>query len=133
METVVKKAWNFDTEEAYEIELPANSVVKKGLLKLDYPPDGIHKRKIAEMLADQFELTSEQRNAKYKSGNRVFHLHIGIVTSSLIKSGEMVKPKTGWRNINRSQASVQDGAIEKSVDNSSGTSEESIEGNYQRV
>ena len=41
METVVKNVVDPDTGQEYEIELPAPEVVRKAILELNYPPDGI--------------------------------------------------------------------------------------------
>ena len=35
MQTVTKTAWNPDTNQDYEIELPDNNVVEKALLEID--------------------------------------------------------------------------------------------------
>ncbi len=152
METVVKTAWNPDTEQRYEIELPAPNLVEKALLEIDYPLGGLHKKKIAEMLAQQFALTDEQKTAKLKNGPRLFNLHVGRVTGALIKSGKMVNPKAGWRDINRGQTSDQveepESAFDDQVDTSavsskpnnksdkeeiSGTPDRFIEVNYRKI
>ncbi len=135
METITKKVWNPSMEQECEVELPAESVVEKALLELDYPAGGFHKRKIAEALAEQFSLTDEQKNAKLKSKNgpRAFNFHVGKVTGTLIKSGKMVKTKSGWRDINREQASEEIRAHEQDTGDSRNPPEKSIEGNYQQI
>jgi restriction endonuclease Mrr len=133
METVTKMAWDPDTEREYEVKLPTESIVEMVLLKVDYPPGGLHRSKIVEILAEQFSLTDEQKNAKYKSPNRVFNSHVGKVIGALIKSGKMVKTKSGWRDINREQVDEQGKTIENNFDNSEGAPEESIEGSYQQI
>lgn len=70
METVVKKAVDPDTEQEYEIELPAPAVVRKAILELNYPPDGIKVKETADKLAESFNLSQEQRSAKNKRGSR---------------------------------------------------------------
>ena len=37
MKTVRKNAWNTDTDQEYEIELPADSIIREFLLEIDYP------------------------------------------------------------------------------------------------
>ena len=133
MTTVVKIAWDPITEREYEIELPVESIVEMALLKLDYPTGGLHKTKIAEILAQQFALTNEQKNAKHKSGFRLFNYHVGRVTGVLIRSEKMVEAKRGWRDINREQLSEQVGVIEQDSNISKSTPEKSIEENYQQI
>lgn len=133
METVIKMAWNPDTNQEYEIELPDNNVVEKVLLEIDFPPDGFHRDKITDILAERFSLTDKQRNAKYKSGPRVFNVLVGHVASSLVKSGQAVAPKRMWININPEQTSRQAKKIENNFDNDGSTPEKSIEENYQQI
>ena len=52
------------TGEEHQIALPATRVVKEARLDFDYPPSGIRIKDIAEALADQFDLTEEQREAR---------------------------------------------------------------------
>ncbi|RKU15393.1 restriction endonuclease [Candidatus Poribacteria bacterium] len=133
METVTKMAWNPDTEEEYEIELPAKSLVENALLQLDYPPDGLDKDETSELLAQHFSLTDEQRNARYRSSNRVFNSYVGKVTSALVKSGKMVWLKDWKRGLNPEQGNEQTRVAEQDSDNSRNTSEKSIEENYQQI
>ena len=132
METVTKKAWDPITEQEYEIKLPAESLVKEALLKFDYPPGGLHKTKIAQILGKQFALTDEQKNAKHKVGYRLFNYHVGRVTGVLIRSGKMVKLKSGWRGMSQEQLS---GQIRDTKDDSDDSQhpEESIEENYHKI
>ena len=135
METITKKAWNPSTEQECKIKLPAGSVVEKALLELDYPAGGLHKRKIAEALAERFSLTDEQKNAKLGSPNgpRAFNFHVGKVTGTLIKLGKMVKTKSGRRDINREQVSEEIRVPKQDSRDSRNTLEKSIEGNYQEI
>ncbi|RKU29950.1 restriction endonuclease [Candidatus Poribacteria bacterium] len=135
METVTKKVWSPSTEQVCEIELPAESIVETALLELDYPVGGLHKRKIAEALAERFSLTDEQTNAKLKSENgpRAFNFHVGKVTGTLIRSGKMMKTKSGRRDINREQVSEEIGVSKQDSDDSRNTPEKSIERNYQLI
>ena len=133
METVTKMAWNPDTEEEYEIELPAESFVENALLELDYPPDGLDRDETSELLAQHFSLTDEQRNARYRSPNRVFNSYVGKVTGALVKSGEMVWLKDRKRGLNPKQVNEQTRVAEQDSDDGGNTTEESIETNYQQT
>lgn len=135
METVTRKAWNPDTKQEYEIELPVNDAIKEALLKIDFPPGGLHKKEIADILAKQLSLSDEQKDARLKGQNdvRVFNWYVGIVTATVIKSGEMVKLTSGWIDINRKQITKLDKTVKKGLDNSDNSAEESIEENYQQI
>ena len=133
METVIRKGWNPDTEQEYEVELPANDVVEKALLKIDYPLGGLRREEVADILAEEFSLTDEQRNAKNKVGQRLFNFYLGIMIPGLVKSGKIVEPKYGWIHIDPDQMIEQDKALKNDFDNSGGTPEKSIEGNYQQI
>ena len=136
METVTKMAWNPDTEEKYEVEMPSPQVVEKVLLEIEYPLGGFDREKITEILAERFSLTEEQRNAKQKGGKngiRVFNFLCGFVIRDLVKSGKMVDTET-WRvDINRDQASQEDRGTQQNSDGGGNAAEKSIEANYQQV
>ena len=120
METVIKKAWNLDTDQEYEIVLPAHHVMEEALLQFDYPSDGLHKKQVAEILAERFSLSDEEKNAKYKNGNRVFNVQLGFVFARLVKLGEMRFGRgSRWGR--------------KLKEGSSPIPEESIEENYQKI
>lgn len=84
-----------DTGEERQIVLPATDVVKQALLDFDYPPSGIHIRDIAEALADQFSLTTEQRKAEGKYG-LVWKRHVNIAANSLVNSKRLLRIRFGW-------------------------------------
>ena len=107
METVTKMAWNPDTNQEYEIELPAPHLVEAALLEIDFPLNGLPKKKIAEILEEHFLLTDEQRKAKNKNQVRVFHLYVGFISRALINAGKLVELTSGWRDISRRKASEQ--------------------------
>ena len=94
-----------DTGEECQIKLPATRVVKDALLNFDYPPSGIHIRDIAEALADQFELTEEQREAEGKYG-LVWKRHVNIAANSLVNSKRLLRIKRGWI-INAEQPNIE--------------------------
>ena len=107
METVTKVAWNPDTNQEYEIELPAPHLMEAALLEIDFPLNGLPKKKIAEILEEYFLLTDEQRKAKNKNQVRVFHLYVGFISRALINAGKLVELTSGWRDISRRKASEQ--------------------------
>ena len=74
METVRKKARNPDTGQEYEVKLPAPEVVRKAILELDYPPDGIRVIEATGILSERFHLSDEQKNAKNKRGERYLNV-----------------------------------------------------------
>ena len=90
-----RTALNPDTGEEYQIQLPATRLVKQALLDYDYPPSGIHIRDVAEALADQFELTKEQREAKETYG-WVWRRHVNITSASLVNSRQLLRIRRGW-------------------------------------
>ena len=67
MEIETKKAWNLDTDQEYEIELPALHVVEGAILELDYQPNGLMNREVAAEVAQKLQLSDEQKNAKDRS------------------------------------------------------------------
>ena len=64
METVVKKVWNPDTGQEYEIELPASEVVEQAILELNFPPEGFMNREVADELANVFQLSDNEKRAR---------------------------------------------------------------------
>ena len=93
--SVEKTVLDPDTGKERRIKLPATRVVKEALLNFNYPPSGIHVRNIGEALADQFELTKEQREAKGKYG-LVWQRHVNITSSGLVNSRQLFRIKRGW-------------------------------------
>ena len=94
-ESVKRTAMNPDTKEEYQVTLPSTPVVKKVLLGFDYPASGIRIKDIAEVLADQLELTDDQRNARYKYG-LVWRFYVNITANDLVNSGQLLRLKRGW-------------------------------------
>lgn len=95
MQTVVKKAWNPDTGQEYEIELPTPEVVRKAILELDYPPDGIKIKNAVSILAEKLELSDKQRKAVNKHGWNVFRFAVVIPQFQILlkKAGTLVQPE----------------------------------------
>ena len=94
-ESVKRTAVNPDTQQEYEVTLPPTSVVKEVLLDFDYPASGIQIKDIAEALADQLELTNEQREAKHTYG-LVWRFHVNITANDLVNSGQLLRLRRGW-------------------------------------
>ena len=132
METVTKMAWNPDTNQAYQIELPAPHLVEAALLEIDFPLGGLHKKKIVEILEEHFLLTDEQRKAIIKNQVRVFPLYVGFISRAMIKAGKLVELTSGWRDISRRKASEQV-QVPKQYPDDEFTPEKSIEENYHKI
>lgn len=94
-ERAERTAVNPDTEEEYEVTLPPTSVVKEALLDFDYPASGITIQDIAEVLADQFALTNEQREARGKYG-LIWKRHVNVTANDLVNSGQLLRLSRGW-------------------------------------
>ena len=105
VETVERTAGAPDTGEEYQIEIPSTRDVKGALLDHDYPASGRQIQDIAEVLADQFELSDEQRRARGKYG-LVWRRHVNIAANSLVNSGQLLRIRTGWI-INPNQPDVE--------------------------
>ncbi len=67
MQTVVRKVCDPVTKQIYKIQLPARAEIKSAVLQLDFPSQGFGYRDIAAILAQKFQLSDEQVNARYKS------------------------------------------------------------------
>ena len=94
METVRKKAVDPDTEQECEIELPAPEVVRKAILKLDYPSDGIGLKEASDTLAEKFQLSDKQRNAENRHGDKVFYHDVVYPQfGNLLKKRKLDQPR----------------------------------------
>ena len=132
VEMVERTAARRDTGEEYQIQIPATWLVKEALLDYEYPASGIQIKDIAEVLADQFGLTCEQRNAKYKYGF-VWRLHVNIAANSLVYSSQLSKIRTGWI-INLDQPDVDPSDVDDASpfsDGETSSPEVIIEQNHQ--
>ena len=101
VEMVDRTAVKDNTGEEYPIKLPATPLVKDALLSYEYPASGIQIKDIAEMLADQFDLSDEQRQARGKYG-LVWQRHVNIAANSLVNSGQLLRIKSGGSSIQTS-------------------------------
>ena len=90
---VRKKAVNPDTGQHYAIELPAPEVVREAILELEYPADGIRVIHATERLAEQFELSDEQKHAKNRSDLNVFRYDVVAPQfKRLLREGKLRQP-----------------------------------------
>ncbi len=98
METVIRKAQDPITAEEYEVELPAHEVVRKAILELNYPPDGIRVIDATHELSEKFLLSDKQKNAKRKRGERyldVFRYDIVAPAFKYLLNKEKLKQPSG--------------------------------------
>ena len=72
MKTMPRKAYNQDTGKPYQIEMPAATVVKEAILKIEWPPEGLTVKAAAEKLADILGLSEEQKTVENTSGLNLF-------------------------------------------------------------
>ena len=145
MELVKKKAFDPSTGEVYEVEMPAPKEVRKGILELEFPPEGIRVRDAVAQLADKFQLSHEQRNAKYKSGSKLFYINVvRREFRRLLDDGTLAQPggsKTPYvlsdpppQTLISDLTSIPDPPVTIEEGERTGqTSEGSIEENYQQI
>jgi len=105
VEVVERIAVGPNTGEEYSIKIPVTRVVKEALLDFDYPAGGIEIKDIAEVLADQFELSDKEKEARGKYG-LIWRRHVNIAANSLVNSGKLLGIKRGWF-INPDQPNVE--------------------------
>ena len=146
METVKRRAFDPETNQECEIELPSREAIQAALLELDYPARGISSRDAANQLAEYFSLTDRQRNVQPSAQTRygVFSYLVNTEANNLVRSGQLVKPRRGRfakpeqipessdseTAYSISAAAASDNPVE---DNLSPTAEASIEENYQQI
>lgn len=95
METVTRTAFDPETGQEYEIEMPAPEEVRNAILELEFPPEGIWMRDAVNPLADNFRLTDEQRRAETGSGSGLTVFHYRVVHPAfqgLLREGALVQP-----------------------------------------
>ena len=97
MQTVTKKAHNPITEEEYEIKLPSHDVVRKAILELDYPRDGIRIIDATRALSKKFQLSDEQKRAKRRRGERYLDVFrydvVAPAFKYLLNKGKLKQPR----------------------------------------
>ena len=140
MEMTSKKAFDPNRGE-YEIELPIVSLVKEALLVLDYSRGAIKIENAAEILAERFALTDDQKNAKHRNGFNIYKHYVANAAGALVNKGELVRLRTGWvakpgkENGGVDTTENPDVSTEDQGNGDEVTSipEESIEENYQEI
>lgn len=91
MEMVTKTAVDLSTGEEYEV-MPTPEEVRNGILELEFPPEGIRVKDAVAQLADKFQLSDEQRNAKYRAGSNVFYITVRGALTRFLKDGTLEQP-----------------------------------------
>ena len=146
METVKRWAFDPETNQECEIELPSREAIQAALLELDYPTRGMSSRDAANQLAEYFSLTDLQRNVQPSAQTRhgVFPHMVNTEANNLVKSGHLVKPRRGWFAKPEQIPEGSDSETAPSIsaaaashnpveDTLSPTAEESVEANYQQL
>ena len=145
MAMVTKTAFDPSTEEEYEVEMPAPEEVRKGILELEFPPEGIRLKDAVAQLTDKFQLSDKQRNAKYKSGNNVFYVNVvRREFRRLLDDGKLAQPggsRTPYvlsdpppQTLISDLTSIPDPSVTTEEGERTGqTAEKSVEANYQQI
>ena len=93
METTPRMAYNRDTEEKYWIDMPVREVVIQAILKLDWPPGGMGPKEVVEILAEEWELSEEEKTAvtisKNNSINNKFYHVVWQGLNALFKKNKL--------------------------------------------
>ena len=76
METVMKKAFDRDTNQYYWIEMPVSATVRQAILDLDNLSNGISVRDASVALAEKLNLSDEQRHARNSSNLNLFRHNV---------------------------------------------------------
>ena len=93
MQTVTRTAFDPETGQGYEIEMPAPEEVRNAILELEFPPEGIRVKDAVAQLADKFRLTDEQRRAENSSGFTVFYSKVvHRAFQDLLRERKLVQP-----------------------------------------
>ncbi len=96
MKTTTQTAIHPNTDQEYEIELPAHDVVREAILTLDFPLEGIKVKETAEKLTVHFNLSEKDKNALKKSGRRYLNLFrynlVAPAFKYLLEKGKLIQP-----------------------------------------
>lgn len=95
MKTVTKTAFDPATGQKYEIKLPAPEEVKTAILELEFPREGITVGEAALTLADIFQLSAEQRNAKNRAGYKTFRYDVVMPVFKKLLTERMLEQPRG--------------------------------------
>lgn len=124
-EKTVRNAMNPETGESYRIEFPSLEVVRRGILELDHPPEGITIKNTSEKLSNVFELSEKQKSAVNKGGKQYYNVFYHLVSEairSLVKNGKLKQPSGSGKSY----------FLIEEVDEIE-SADESIDSNYQRI
>ena len=95
--TAIRTAWDPVKKKECELEFPAPEEVRRALLDIGYPPNGIRIRDVVERLAEGFSLTVEQLRAtkSKKNGHRVFYDRVHNQVDALVRLGKLIRLDSG--------------------------------------
>lgn len=93
--TDIRTAWDPVTGKEYAIVMPAREEIRQTLLDMEFPPEGIRIKDAMKMLAAQFSLSDEQKNAKNKHKQRVFYELVYGQMASLTRLSQLTKLPSG--------------------------------------
>ncbi len=94
MKTVTKTAFDPATGQEYQIKLPAPEEVKTAILDLEFPHEGMTVGEAAVTLADTFQLSREQRDAKNRAGYKTFRYDVVMpIFKKLAAEGTLEQPR----------------------------------------
>ena len=95
--TTIRTAWDPVEKKEFELEFPAPEEVRRALLVIEYPPNGIRIRDIVERLAEGFSLTVEQLRAtkSKKNSHCVFYDRVYNQVDALVRLGKLIRLDSG--------------------------------------
>ena len=115
METVWRKAFDIETGLEYKIEMPAPAVVRQAILELPFPPAGMTIKNAVKILAENFGLSEEQKNAVTRPGNNIFYHIVALAFQVLKREGKLKQPggagKPYFTDLSRVLAKINEIAI----------------------
>ena len=92
--TQTQNAINPKTNQEYKIEYPAREIVRKAILDLEVPSEGITVKVATEELSMIFDLCNEQKNAVNKANLNVFRYNVVAPQfRRLLQKGKLVQPE----------------------------------------
>ena len=137
-EKTARNALNPETGERYLVEYPSLDVVRRRILELDHPPEGITIKNTSEKLSMVFELSEKQKSAVNKGGKEYYNVFYHLVSQairSLVKKGKLEQPSGSGKPyflIEEDEEPIQDEDREPNQDEAV-SADESIDSIYQRI
>ena len=134
MKTEMRKAVDPATGQEYQIEMPTREEVKKAIFAPDFhfPPEGIQVKDAASQLAQRFQLSEKQKQAKTRAGY-VFRYDVvrPVIEKELVQPGG---PRTPYFPPDPPPLIIEEPPLIIEKEEGTGpTAEESIEANYQQI